>query len=245
MKTILAAFTLAMNNLREKANLALKDKPPVDQFEAAREVSYAFNTLQFAHDEVERMLKQVDEMEKKLEPEIAAAASKLIADKVAAGELLEKSIVDAAVAAAETRGRDLAAAEFAKEKKEIEEIAARRQELAGKHGEKIAAALKDDALKGDAFAATSAELDRRIVTLKDHGVTLEKNADTVAQVACGHAFDDTGKAAFDSGISIMQSLSGSAPARKPGSGQPPAQGAAERAAASKEEESKPSFIGAF
>lgn len=245
MKTILAAFTLAMNNLREKANLALKDKPPLDQFEAAREVSYAFNTLEYAKDEMNRMLKQVEEMEQRLEPEIAAAAAKLLTDKVAAGELVEKSIADAAVAAAETRGRDAAAAEFAQEKKDMQEVAARRQELASKHGEKIAAALKDEALKGDAFAATSAELDRRIITLKDHGVTVEKNADTVAQVACGHAFDDTGKAAFDSGISIMQSLSGGAPARKPGSGQPPAQGAAEKGAASKEEESKPCFTGAF
>ena len=48
MKSIIAALKIAMQELRTKANSALKGLGPVDQYEGSQEVAYAIRSLKWA-----------------------------------------------------------------------------------------------------------------------------------------------------------------------------------------------------
>jgi hypothetical protein len=234
MKAILAAFTLAIKELKTKANSALEGMGPVDQYEGAREVSYAINTLKYAAKEVESMLNQVAEIEAKLEPEITAAAEarlpEMLAAKVAAGEYIAKADVEAAVAAARTEATTAAEAAFTLREQEAATIAARRKEIETAHGADVAASVTDESLKGDAFDALKTELGRRVAALSEIGVTATANKDAFAKIACGHSFDEDGGKSFDENLALVKGLvpkgaaqaaASTAPAKVPGSGQPP------------------------
>jgi hypothetical protein len=235
MKAILAAFALAIKEIKAKADSALSGMGPIDQYEGAREVSYAINCLQWTAKEVETMLNKVSEIEAKFEPEVQAAAAALmeakINEQVAAGELVRKSDVEAAVAAVRKEATEAAETAFAAREEEARTVAARRKEIETAHGAEAAAALSDDSLKGDdaAFAAFKTEFDRRVKSLGEIGVTAAANKDAFAKIACGHGFDEAGVTAFDSNVELVKGLvpsraagSAAASAKPPGSGQPPA-----------------------
>jgi hypothetical protein len=246
MKTILAAFTIAMQTLRDKANAALKDMPPLDQFENAREVGFALNTLKYAKDEVERMLNQVAEIENKLEPEVTAAAKALVEQQIAAGELLRKADAETAITAARKEAKDEAEVAFQLREQEAKTIAARRKEIETAHGAEVAAAVSDESLKGDAFDDFKTELSRRVAALASLGVTAQAKPKPFAEIACGIAFDADGRSAFDSRMDSIKELVGpagtasaaaSTPAAKtPGTGQPPAAAAAAAKSGSTDDE---------
>jgi hypothetical protein len=233
MKAILAAFTIAMQTLRDKANAALKDMPPLDQFENSREVGFALNTLKYARDEVESMLNRVAEIEAKFEPEVAAAAKQLVEAQVAAGELVRKADVDTAVAAARKEASDQAEAAFRQREAEAATVTARRAEIAATHGAEAAAAVTDDSLRGDdaAYAAFKSEFSRRVTALDGLGVNAKDKPKPFAEIACGIPFDADGRGAFDTRLDSIKELVGTrasaaAAASTPGTGQPPAAAAA-------------------
>jgi BMFP domain-containing protein YqiC len=231
MKSILAAFTLAITTLREKANAALKDMPPLDQFDNAREIGFALNTLKYARDEVENMLKQVADLEAKLEPEVAAAAKAQIDAQVAAGELVRQADVEAAIAAARREEKDHAATAIAAARQEVATIFARRREIEAEHGVEAAAGLADEALAGEqaAYDAFKAEFGRRVQALAALGVTPQAKPKPFSEIACGIPFGDEGRGQFDARLESIKELVGpapTAPRQTPGTGQPPAASAA-------------------
>jgi len=236
MKAIIAAFTLAIQQLKAKADAALEGMDPVDQYEGAREVSYAVNTLKYCAKEVESMLTQIADLEAKYDPEVKAAAEAmlptLIAEKVAAGEYIAKADVEAAVAAARKDATEAAETAFQLREQEAATIATRRKEIETAHGAEVAASVSDDALKGEGFDALKTELGRRVTALTEIGVTAAANKDAFSKVACGHAFDENGGKSFDENLELIKGLvpkaaggvAASAPGagKIPGSGQPPA-----------------------
>lgn len=237
MKAIIAAFTIAIKELKSKADSALSGMGPVDQYEGAREVSYAINTLQWTAKEVTNMLQQVVDLEAKFDPEVeAAVAAKLpefLAAKVAAGEYIAKADVEAAVAAAKQEATTAAEAAFQLREQEAATVAARRKEIETAHGSEVAAALSDDSLKGEVavFDSLKTELARRVTALTEIGVTAAANKSAFDKIACGHAFDEDGGKAFDSNVELVKGLvpkgaaqvaASSAAPKVPGSGQPTA-----------------------
>lgn len=214
MKDILAAFTAAMTTLKERANASLAPLGPIDQFEGAREVAYALSTLNYAKDEVERLLGRVNEISEKYSAEVTAEAATLVDTKVnemvAAGELVKKGDVEVAVGLAEKNGKDAAALEFASEKLELETIAARRKTLGDTHGAEVAGLVSDDLLKGEpaTFDAFNAELGRRATVLAEIGVTAKDAAkkDAFDDMACGISFGEGGAEAFDKRVSVVKAL---------------------------------------
>lgn len=217
MKTILAAFALAMQNIKSKADAALSVMGPIDQFEGAREVSCALNTLKWASKEVEDMLGQVSALEAKFEPEVAVAAALLveaqITERVAAGEFVKKADLDVAVGAAELRGKTTAEAAAQAAAAALAKVSARRAEITTAHGAEVAAALPEHLLAVEDFAPVAAELERRVTALGEIGVTAAAKPASFADIACSIAYDEAGKTAFDTRFAAAKELAGPAPAR--------------------------------
>lgn len=234
MKAILAALALTIQELKTKANAALSGMLPLDQYEGAKEVSYAVNTLGWVKAEVEQMLKSVAEVEAKFEPEVAAAALLLVEEKIseqiAAGELVKKSDVETAVAAAKLEGEQVAAAAFELRETEAAALTARRKEIETAHGAEVAACVLEESLKGETFDAVKTELGRRVTVLAEMGVTAAAKKTSFTDVACSIPFDEDGVKAFDKRIEGIKELVGpkgaagvvTASRQTPGSGTPPA-----------------------
>lgn len=240
MKAIIAAFQLAMTNLKAKADAALETiKSPIDQIQSASEVASAINTLKWCQENVSEWLANVGALEAKYDQEVTSAVNAKVAAMVAAGEYMAKADVETAVAAAQLKGKTDADTAYAAAAAAAKLVADRRAELTTVHGAEAAAALPDAALQGDdaAFDATRTEFGRRVSELAALGVTAaaEKTRPAFADLACAIAFDDEGNKAFDGRLAIVKTLvpEGSATAAAsapgsttpPGSGQPPAAGA--------------------
>lgn len=219
MKPILAAFVLAMQTIKSKADAALAGMGPVDQFEGAREVSYALNTLGWAAKEVESMLSQVAALEAKFDPEVQAAAALLveasISEKIAAGEFVKKADLDIAVGAAELRGKTEAEAAAQIAAAAVAQIANRRAEITTAHGAEVAAAVPEEILNIVEFAPVAAELARRVQALDEIGVTAAAKPASFADVACSIPFDEAGKTAFDIRFAAAKELAGPVAAKTP------------------------------
>lgn len=224
MKEIIAALALAMQELKTKADAALKGMGPIDQYQGAQEVAYAIRTLNYSKEQVEEMLQTVNGVMEKYDAAIAAAVEPLAAakldEKIAAGELVRKTDHDLAIENAKTEGETAAAERLAAERKEEQAAAARRDEIAASHGKEVAAALPFEIFAADKFTdATKSEITRRVESLKEIGVAAaEKPAHFAEIVSCG-SFDEEGKAAFDGRITQLKDLIGpktpTAPAKKP------------------------------
>lgn len=235
MKAILSALALTIQEIKTKSNAALAGMLPLDQYES-KEVSYAVNTLEWVQKEVEGMQKNVADVAAKYDPEVKAAAEAmlpaLLAEKVAAGEYIAKSNVEAAVAAAEIKGRETAEAAYQLREQEAATIAARRKEIETSHGVEVAASIPDDVIQGENFEGVKTEVARRVAALQEIGVTAakEQTRNAFGQIACGHAFDEEGNSKFDAHVGAIKSLvpaSGTTPpTRIPGSGPAPAAQAA-------------------
>lgn len=219
MKPILAAFVLAMQTIKSKADAALAGMGPVDQFEGAREVSYALNTLGWAAKEVESMLAQVAALEAKFDPEVQAAAALLvetqITEKIAAGEFVKKADLDIAIGAAELKGKAEAEAAAQTAAAALAQVAARRTEITTAHGAEVAAALPQDVLNIVEFAPVAAELARRVTALSEIGVTAAAKPASFADIACSIPFDEAGQAAFDTRLAAAKELAGPVTQRTP------------------------------
>jgi hypothetical protein len=238
MKAILAALTLTIQELKTKANAALSGMLPLDQYNGSKEVSYALNTLTWVQKEVEDMLKSVEDITVKYAPEVKAAAEALLPEmitaRIAAGEFVAKADSEAAISAAELRGRQTAEAAFQLREQEAATIASRRLEIVTAHGAEVAASVSDEALKGEGFDDFKTELSRRVNSLGAIGVTAATKKTAFADIACGIPFDETGKTAFDTRLESIKELVGpvkpgtataAASAQRPtvpGSGQPTA-----------------------
>lgn len=218
MKEILAAFLLAGQTIKSRADAALAGMGPVDQFEGAREVSYALNTLQWAAKEVESMLGQVAALEAKFGPEVAAAASLLvesqISEKIAAKELFRLADLDVAVGAAELKGRKEAEKAASDAAAALALVADRRGEITTAHGAEVAAALILEILNVVEFAPVAAELARRVTALSEIGVTAAAKPASFADLACSIPFDEAGQTAFDNRLAAAKELAAPA-ARTP------------------------------
>lgn len=237
MKDFIAALKKHVSDMRAKANAAMEKFKPLDQAELSREALWGFNHLEYSISAMEEIASKLDEKEKVIDAEVAAEVNKVIAAKVAAGEFLAKADVETAIAAAEKKGKADAEAAFNLRQEEIKTIAARRKEIETAHGAEVAAAISDDSLKGDGFDAVKSELGRRVAALSTLGVTAKDKPKPFAEIACGIAFDDAGKTAFDARLESIKELVGpagaagaaassAAPKQTPGTGQPPAATAA-------------------
>jgi hypothetical protein len=240
MKSIIAAFQLAMTNLKAKADAALETiKSPIDQIASASEVVAAINTLKWCQENVTGWLTNVAALEAKFDEEVTSAVNAQMAAKVAAGEYMAKADVETAIAAAELKGKNDSDAAYVASAAAAKLVSDRRAEIATAHGAEAAAEIPEAFLKGDdaAFAALKTEFARRSTGLAALGVTaaLEKTRPAFADIACGIEFSEAGNKAFDDRMTIIKSLvpEGSAPVAAsaasgtlPGSGQPPAAGGA-------------------
>lgn len=224
MKEILAALTLAMTELRTKANSALQGVGPVDQYEGAQEVAYALRSLQWSADTVKDMLEQVDSVMAKIDPEVSAAAASLVdgllTERVAAGEYMAKGDVELAIESAVRRGEGLAQAAFAKREEEAATLASRRGEIAAAHGPEVADMVPAEVLTGEGYVAAQAELGRRVEALTAIGVTAASKKTAFADMACGLPFDEAGAGVFDARLATIKDVVGEV--------KPDAQGAASR-----------------
>lgn len=250
MKEIIAALGIAMQELKTKADAALKGMNPIDQYEGAQEVAYAIRSLSYSKDCVEDMLSKVNEVMSKYDETVAAAAAPLAAaeieTKIAAKELIRKTDFDLAIENAKQDGEKVAAERIATERQEELAAAARRTEIATAHGKEVAEALPENVFAAAAFTeAAKAEIARRVDTLKDIGVAAaEKPAHFAEIISCG-AFDDAGKAAFDARIAQLKDL-GIGAASKPPTRKPvPGSGAPQFAAASKQEDAPAKPVAVF
>ena len=212
MKAILAAFTLAMQTIKSKADAALSVMGPVDQYEGAREVACALSTLKYAAKEVEDMLGQVAALEAKFDPEVQAAAELLvesrIAAKIAAGEFVKKADLDIAIGAAELKGKTEAETAAQTAAAALALVGTRRTEITTAHGAEVAAALPEEILNIVEFAPVAAELARRVTALAEIGVTAVAKPASFADIACSIAFDEAGQAAFDTRLAAAKELAG-------------------------------------
>lgn len=233
MKAIIAAFTLAIQELKTKAESAFSGLGPADQHEGAPGVGYASSALQWVTNKADAMLQQITDLEAKFDPEVQAAAAALLpallAEKVTAGEYIAKSDVEAAVAAAKQEATQAAEAAFQAREEQVATITARRSEIETAHGTEVAASVSADSLTGEGFESLKTELGRRVTALSEIGVTAAANKDAFAKIACGHSFDEDGGKAFDENVTLIKGLvpKGSAQAaasapKVPGSGQPTA-----------------------
>ena len=234
MKAILAALSLTIQELKTKANAALQGMLPIDQYEGAKEVGYALNTLNWVKTEVETMLQNVAAVEAKFAPEVAAAAELLVTEKiaaqVAAGELIKKADAETAIAAAKLEGEQTATAAFQLRETEIAALADRRKQIETAHGAEVAACVLEESLKGETFESVKTELARRVTVLAEMGVTAATKKTTFAEIACSIPFDEDGVKAFDQRIVVVKELVGpkgaagsvAATLKTPGSGQPTA-----------------------
>lgn len=251
IKDFLAAIKTSASELRTKVNSALEKFKPLDQQELGREASYALNTLEWAYNACEEIGNRIAEQEAKLDESVAAAVAAEIAAKVESGELVTKTTSDAAVAAAEAKGKADAEAVFTAREEEAKTIAARRKEIEKAHGKEIAAAMSDESLKGEGFEEVKKETKRRVEALASIGINAKNKPDVLASVACGDDFSDP--AAFDKSFATIKNLVPAGgkfvqtAASLPGSGQPPATGAAHTpsSASGQEEEEEEKVVYGF
>lgn len=232
MKSILAAIIAAMSELKTKADSALAGMGPVDQYQGAQEVAYAIKSLGYSKDVIESVLKDAAAVMEKYDTNIAVEAepiaASMIAAKIEAGELINKTDHELAIDNAKKQGEQAAAQKFEDQKKADDTIAARRAELTSAHGQPVADAMAPEVLAAEKFdTEIKPEIARRVDSLTMLGVVAAEKPDQFKEILTCGEFTTEGSAAFDKRIDLITSLlpkgavAASAPAKKavvPGSG---------------------------
>jgi len=242
MNELLELLRASIEGIKTRANVALAGMPPIDQFQGATQVVGMINTMEWIEKDVKNLAEHFAGAEAKLAAALEKSAADKIAASLAAGEIVKKTDADAAITAAELRVKGEVEGSYAAEKAKAALAATRRGEIVTLHGADAAAALAEDVLAVEDFdTAVKPEVGRRVAALGEIGVTAAAKRETFTDLLTEAPFTPDGIAAFDKRIGQIKELSApskgtvaaSAPATKPGSGQPtvPAGGTGETAKA--------------
>jgi hypothetical protein len=214
------AFVQMVQDLRAQVNAMLAGLPPLEQFESAQELAYAFRVLTTNAanmlELMESMRASMDQISQKVKVDAEKGAeAKLLEGK----EYIKKADADAAAtAAADQREKDVRAG-LEDEAKALREGETRRTKLVADKvlSETAAKALPADFFKADGYEGRVSKLTARMAKLKAAKVD---HAEPFVAEMLEVAFDEAGDKIVDRRIENVKSVVSNA-SRSGGNGRPP------------------------
>lgn len=218
LQDVLQSIKTAAKEIKSRANSALSGLGVIDQIEQANEVRYALSSLKYVEETIAEVFSSVDELLTKF-PEVSEeVAASVIAAKIEAGEIVKAADADTALVAArkeaKAEGAKEAGDEFAAEKLRMKNLHERRGEVATDHGAEVAAAIPEEVILSEDWAAAKLEIGRRVKALDEVGVKANEKPEGFSEFACSAAFDEDGGKAFDKRVGVIRDMV--AASRSPG-----------------------------
>jgi hypothetical protein len=221
MNEIIQKIQSLITSARASLNQTLTALPPIEQFEAASEITGILRTAKYSVDYMSESLQTFDAQMAQLQAKISEHVTGQVADGVAsgiqaqlaAGELVKKDDAEASLQAAlQVRESSVRA--------EIKKIQDRRGELTAGEGAipmEVAVLLSDETLAADDFKVRASKAADRVKELTELGVS-------VPRVLCESAnlpLDEAGEAAHSERMATFRGVAakhGAAPSSLSGGG---------------------------
>lgn len=203
-KKLIAEIRAGLEKATVAANDRLKNLPPVEQVQGAQAHTEIKRQVGYMVEDVERRLEFIAEQKDRLDGMLASAVQAALDERAEKKEIVYKTDHDAAVTAAVTAANEKAQAEHQTALDNLQNVAARREEAVTALGDS-AAALTDEMLADEGYAATIATASERKTELEKMLGSEEAAAATMAELLpldedAYNARRDTLKAAVASAV---------------------------------------------
>lgn len=207
------AFGNMVQQLRDQINAMLAGLPPLEQFEAASELSYGLRSIQNSAANMlelaENLTDNMTNFAAKLKADAAASAETALIGK---GEYVKKTDATTAQDTAVNAAKEEVRNEVKTAAETKEKVTAARAKLVTDKvvSQPVADALSDDFFKADGYDGRLTKLTARLSKLKDE--KLDKSDDFVSEMAA-LPLDDNGDKTFEARIKSVKSLVGASASR--------------------------------
>lgn len=198
-------FSAAISQLRDQINGMLAGLPPLEQYEAASELSYGMRALRNSAANLVTLAGSLEESVKQYATKLTTQAEQTAEAKLLEkGEFVKKTDAQTATnTAVEAKEKEVRAA-VENDKKEVARVTAARAKLVTDKicSEPVANALSVEFFKQDGYGDRVAKLTARMKKLADNKLT----ADEFVQEMAALPMDDAGDQTFESRVKSVQSL---------------------------------------
>lgn len=216
--SLIAELNSSIEEVRVRANAAIKDLPPLEQVEAANEVGWAIRMLASAGKDLATMCESIkikvkDTLSKYTDSTAQAAAANAEQAILAGGEYIKKSDHEAALNLAVSNKETELRNAFQAERQRDELIKTRRSELLGlkELPESAVSAISAEALAGEDYKDQYGKLKDRYNKLTVLGLDPVKGAGFVAEIM-GYPLSEEGDGKVQARIQEITSLASALPA---------------------------------
>jgi len=175
MKELIELLAKLNGELKAKADKAIKDLGPIDQLEAAQNVTWALNEFKWITAALTENMEHFADIEARIATHDEGVIEAAKAAALESGDIVSKEDLAAQLLAAKQEGKDEVEAKFKLEAEKAELAATRREEVKEVHDEVIAANMSVETLSGDDYLTQANLTASRVTELAKSGITPDHN----------------------------------------------------------------------